>query len=343
MFTRYRRKNGVVLIEVIICTSILALVIMATASSIVLFLKAQTNHTERLQAAYLLEEAAEAVRYMRAVGWASEISSLAVTTPYYLSFIIGSGWEATTSPTLIDGVFKRTVTFSEVYRRDSDDDIVALTYGGAKTLDPNTRLITFSILWGSTSTTTISYTEGIINENLAGFPSNSAGDGDPAQSFTVGSADVDVVSVDLLLTRQPLAVPSDVFLEIRSGSVTGTVMASSSIIVANAIPENVLTWTSFSFASTTALLADETYFLRLRSIPDSTEVFSGSSGYIYWGHGTNLSPYAGGVAYRYVGRLSQPSDAGEALTLYDFSFRINEETEAHRLEAQTYLTNFLEP
>jgi len=63
-------------------------------------------------------------------------------------------------------------------------------------------------------------------------------------------------------------------------------------------------------------------------LPDSTIAFSNATGTIYWGyeHSVSAPPaYAGGDAWRYVGRLDNPADAGQQLgpaDQYDFSFRI---------------------
>lgn len=340
-FLTQQRTAGLGLVEVLVSASILSMVMIATVASVVLFLRAQASHTEKLQSAYLLEEAFEAVRYLRDTGWTSSIAPLSLNTPYHLVFG-GTGWEATTTPILIDGRFTRTVTFSEVYRRDSDDDIVDAGYVGAKTLDPNTRRVSFLMTWGTESVPAVSFEEGTTDSNLASFPSNNAGDGDPAQSFGVGGEDVEVAEIELLLRRAAGTTPSNVFVEIRSGSVTGTVVASSSQVMTAGLSEGSLEWVPFAISGSPVLSASTTYYLRLRSAPDSADAFSGSSGYLHWGYAQSASsPYVGGVAYRYVGRNSDPLYQGQELSQYDFSFRVNEEQEAHRLEAETYLTNFL--
>ncbi|MEW6070398.1 MAG: VCBS repeat-containing protein, partial [Candidatus Thermoplasmatota archaeon] len=103
---------------------------------------------------------------------------------------------------------------------------------------------------------------------------------------------------------------------------TGPVLGSSEVIQSSQLP-TTLTWIEFNFSTPVVLEADTTYYLRLRSIPDSTVAGSGASGYIAWGYRQNAtSPYPGGVAYRYIGSQNNPE--GELLDQFDFSFNVYE-------------------
>lgn len=173
--------------------------------------------------------------------------------------------------------------------------------------------------------TSLEYTLGTISDDLASFPSNS-GFGDPAQSFKTSADSIYARQADLYL-RRTVASPSDIFLEIRSLSTVGDVLGRSWIVDGASLPAS-LGWVSFVFSSPVFLQANTQYFLRLRSLPDSTVALSGTQGFIYWGyeHSAFVPPaYPDGDAWRYVGRNNTPSDQGQRLgplDQYDFSFRI---------------------
>jgi len=82
---------------------------------------------------------------------------------YNLAFD-GSNWEATTTSALIDNVFDRTITIVDVYRRDSDDDIIASTSPDSKTLDPNTVQVTASVSWDEDEVNATTYFTNIFND-----------------------------------------------------------------------------------------------------------------------------------------------------------------------------------
>jgi len=171
----------------------------------------------------------------------------------------------------------------------------------------------------------LEYTEGITDSDLANFPGN-LGDGDPAQSFTLDNDNLSVSRVDLLIRKS--GTPSDVFLEIRDTNTVGDVLGKSLVIKESAIPAS-LSWIQFIFADPVQLSANTQYFMRLRSLPDSTIGSSGAAGTIIWGyeHSASAPPaYAGGDAWLYVGANNNPSDIGQRMgpaDQYDFSFRIH--------------------
>lgn len=107
-----------------------------------------------MQAAFLLEEGADAVKGLRDAGWTSNIAPLFLDTDYWLNFN-GSAWILTSSATpFIDNRFDRRIKVFQVLR-DANDDIVVS--GG--TADPNTKKITVSLSWfdrGATTTETVS-------------------------------------------------------------------------------------------------------------------------------------------------------------------------------------------
>jgi len=155
-------SNGIGLIEIIIGTSIISLSMVGLIAAFNLFIRAGLANTNKIQAIYLLEESSEAFRHMRDSGWTININSLSKSTPYYLS-LESSSWVATTTTALIDGVFDRTITIYDVYRRDSDNDIVASTSPDSKTLDPNIVQITTSVAWDKGDVNSTTYLTNMLN------------------------------------------------------------------------------------------------------------------------------------------------------------------------------------
>lgn len=147
-------KNGFGMLEIVIGAALISVSLFGVVAVSSASLKATENATHSIQAAFLLEEGMEVMRFLRDSGWNTYIAPLNTATPYYLNFSAGA-WTTTSSQVLdIDGIFERTFVINDVYR-NIDDDIV--TSGG--TIDPNTKKITFSVSWslrGITITKTIS-------------------------------------------------------------------------------------------------------------------------------------------------------------------------------------------
>lgn len=155
-------SKGIGLIEIIIGTTIISLSMVGLIAAFNLFIRAGLSNTQKIQAIYLLEESSEAFRHMRDGGWTVNIDSLSKDTPYHLK-LESSGWYATTTQSLIDNVFDRTVTIYDVYRRDSDSDIVASTSPDAKTLDPNIVQVTAYVVWGRGKVSATTYLTNMFN------------------------------------------------------------------------------------------------------------------------------------------------------------------------------------
>lgn len=147
------KSNGIGLVEVIVSVSILTTIMIGLISTFNYYVGAGTRSTENIQGILLAEETLEAIRFMRDSGW-SNLGTLATGTLYYLEFT-GALWKASTTQIIIDGKFEQTFTLDDVYRRDSDDDIVSLSSPDAKTLDPDTLLISVSIVADGATTTDI--------------------------------------------------------------------------------------------------------------------------------------------------------------------------------------------
>lgn len=135
-------KNGFGMLEIVIGAALISVSLFGVVAVSGASLKATENATRNIQAAFLLEEGMEVMRFLRDSGWDANIAPLNTGVYYYLNFSAGI-WATTSSQVLdIDGIFERTFIISDVYR-NVDDDIV--TSGG--TIDPNTKKITFSVSW----------------------------------------------------------------------------------------------------------------------------------------------------------------------------------------------------
>ena len=139
-------------VEILIAVSIISVSILAamavTQKSI--YVSRQAFHST--QAAFLLEEGAEAVRILRDNAW-SNISNLIINTNYYPIFS-GGTWTLSSTPSVV-GIFTRTVTVASVKRDNTSKDI-----SDTGTDDPGTKLITATVSWvegGTTITKTLRF------------------------------------------------------------------------------------------------------------------------------------------------------------------------------------------
>ena len=131
-------NKGSLLVEILVVVSIITVSILValnvTQKSI--YLARQSLHQS--QAAFLLEEGAEATRVVRDSAWIN-ISNLNLATDYYLSFS-GGTWNLSVTPNAV-GIFTRKVVFSSVYR-DGNQNIAP-----SGVLDAEARLVTVTVSW----------------------------------------------------------------------------------------------------------------------------------------------------------------------------------------------------
>ena len=330
-------KNGFGLVEIIIACAMATAALVGFSQVGILALRLLNREKVNLEATLLAQEGLEAVRSVRDESWTAVASLTDTQNPslrYYPVVQNGKWVLTTTSPGLINDTYDRFVQFEKV-SRDASDRIVAS--GG--TDDVGTRKVTAhassiagdvvltlfvtnfqAYLPSKTDAFAASYAGAATDGNLANFPSQNAGDGDPGQSFTLGSA-VEVSRVSLLLRRATIA-PSDIYAELRVNP-TSAPLATSQIINGSTITSTSASRVDFRFPDPVSLVAG-TYYIRLRSVPDATVAGSGSVGYIYWQYGfqSPSGPYAGGVARISIGRLSNPSDMGLQLDQDDFGFKV---------------------
>lgn len=154
-------KKGFSVVEIIVASAIIVTLVSAIGGGWQLYLKVTRDGTHFTMASNLSEEGAEAIQLLRDLSWDSHIASLSLNTPYDL-YWTGATYAATTTPQLIQSIYRRTVNFSAV-QRDAWDNIVSS--GG--TTDSNTRKATISIYLGSTSTAPISQSEMLIHNTYA--------------------------------------------------------------------------------------------------------------------------------------------------------------------------------
>lgn len=147
MNTLYKKNIGFAMVEIIVAAAIIsgAFVTAMGVAQKSLYLSRQALHTA--QAAFLLEEGAEAVRIYRDNGWAN-ISGLTAGTTYY-PYFSGGTWTLSTTPVNgTVGIFTRSVVIANVNRDNTTADITSS--GG--TLDTGTRKVTVTVTWNEGGT-----------------------------------------------------------------------------------------------------------------------------------------------------------------------------------------------
>lgn len=332
-------QRGFGLIEIVVAVAMASAALAGFSQASMTALRLLKSEKNNLETMLLAQEGLEAVRLVRDEAWAAVASSTDSQSPssrYYPVVQNGKWVLATISPGLVNGRYDRFVQFEKV-SRDGSDRITA--EGG--TDDPGTRKVTATVssAFGiATLTTYITNFQSYLNKpverkvigfdspgmtdgDLASFPSNNGGTGDPAQGFTTGGTALSVSKAELLLSRAT-AQPSPIYLELRSGP-AGTVLGTSQVITSTMIPVDPPAWIAFQFPDVVPLSASAKYYIRLRSAPSSTDAGSGSARLIYWDYlQTPSSPYSGGEARRFIGSFSNPDNGGQPLDEYDFGFRI---------------------
>lgn len=163
---RLREQSGFGMVELVIGSAVILSVTFGAITAISFYIKIGLAQTERVQAAYLLEEGLEAARFMRDNGFTDTITPLSTTTTYYLATTT-AGWATSTTPITVEGI-TRTIRFDQVWRRSSDSDIVPSTSSDTKAVDANGRRVVVSVSWQSGSTTAsstaVTYITNLFND-----------------------------------------------------------------------------------------------------------------------------------------------------------------------------------
>jgi len=249
-------------------------------------------------------------------------------------------WKLTKQPTWRTGW--NNVTFGDGYYKvtltDQSGNVLITSTGVCRNISKTVKaLVEVS---SSSTTPSMSFTSGTSLGNIGDFPGTV---GDIGQSFKTGSSSIKVGRVEMQIKKDNPSV-SSIYMTIRSGSTVGPVLGTSNTINASQIPSGTATWISFEFNPPVQLQPNTKYYLRLSSIPPSTNPTSGAQGKIHvtYAHGKVIrygpvggtlppdiqgpevdiiSPYLPGEAYRYIGRNNNSSYIGEEL-IEDFNFRI---------------------
>lgn len=143
-------QKGFGIIEILVATTVITISLVSLMNVIRVSTSVSSESFRKIKAEFLAEEGIEVVKILRDDSWASNISTLTSGTTYYPVFNIASStWSlSTSSPGVIDNIYDREIIFSDVYRRDSDDDIIDESSSDAKTLDIGTKKITSRVSWG---------------------------------------------------------------------------------------------------------------------------------------------------------------------------------------------------
>jgi Tfp pilus assembly protein PilX len=249
-------------------------------------------------------------------------------------------WKLTKQPNWRDGW--NNVSFGDGYytvnlSNLSSGNILITSTGICRSIS---KTVKAEVQVSSSSTTpSISFTSGTSSGNLGDFPGQV---GDIGQSFRTGSSPVQVGRVEMQIKKDNPNV-SSIYMTIRTGSTVGAILGQSNIINPSQIPSGTATWISFEFNPPVQLQANTKYYLRLSSIPPSTNPLSGAQGKIHVTYAPvsyrrigpvnpgnpdiegpeiiEVSPYTYGEAYRYIGKNNNPGYTGEQL-MEDFNFRI---------------------
>lgn len=148
---RKTKKTGFGLVEILVGSSMLVVILLSFSFFYKEVLELTTRTTALVQSNYLLDEGMEAAKLMRDSGWDTNIAAVSTSTKYHLAFS-GNLWISTTTSSLIDNVYDRTITFDDVFRDINDDIATTGTY------DPNARKVTIEVSWynGATSSNSVS-------------------------------------------------------------------------------------------------------------------------------------------------------------------------------------------
>lgn len=136
--------RGITIVEALVGISILGIILVAISLTQTQFFAASGTVLNTTQATYLAEEGQEFVRYLRDEDW-NQLSGLTNGTDYYFDVTSGD-IDITATPEVINGVFTRHFTLSEL-KRDANDDFVES--GGSS--DTGGRVVTVTVSWGTES------------------------------------------------------------------------------------------------------------------------------------------------------------------------------------------------
>ena len=138
--------EGFMMIEILVAVSIITVSILGAMLVCQKSVSVSREAFHETQAAFLLEEGAEAVHVLRDNAW-SNISGLTAGANYYPLFS-GGTWTLSSSANTVD-IFTRTVSVTNVNRDSTTKDIIS-----SGTNDPQTKLVTITVSWPESGVTT---------------------------------------------------------------------------------------------------------------------------------------------------------------------------------------------
>lgn len=147
MTHKKEKIKGAGIVEAIVAISVASIAFASLLTAGAYFIRGGLFATDQAQALFLLDESVEVVRFLRDDSYSMNITPLIGAGPMHL-VPSTHHWSATTTHSLVHGRYTRTIEIEEVYRRNSDDDIVPASSAEAKYVDPGTVLLTIHIAWG---------------------------------------------------------------------------------------------------------------------------------------------------------------------------------------------------
>lgn len=153
-------NSGFTLIEILIAISALGIIVVSIAQMSQLFLHSARLSSSRVEAAFLLQEGAEALRHLRDTSWHDFIDTITTGTPNYILFTSGTYETTTTEPMLLGGRFARSITLYDVFRDATTQDIVET--GGV--LSTSTKRVEIIAAWRQGQTTTTETVELFLSD-----------------------------------------------------------------------------------------------------------------------------------------------------------------------------------
>jgi len=138
-FSSFWLKKGISVVEIIIGAAILTVVVTGVASAWQYYIKLSGEATRISQALLLTEEGAEALQHLRDTSWSEKIAPLAFETEYFLVWD-GNNYITTTTPTIINGSYHRSILLSTVKR-----DAITANISSVGDVDMGTRMVTMKI------------------------------------------------------------------------------------------------------------------------------------------------------------------------------------------------------
>ena len=136
------------LLETVIAATIVSVVSIALFGAYNLYLRAALGGAQQTKVSFLVEEGVEAVKFLRNASWNMNIANISTSTDYYL-VLQNNLWQLTGGNVLIDGIYERRLTISDVFR-DASGNIT--TTGG--TYDAGTKRLSVSVAWNNHGATT---------------------------------------------------------------------------------------------------------------------------------------------------------------------------------------------